>query len=320
MPDTSELPRYIDRPGGFDPALAGPYTQMGVNARAYLLRADKAALTAVCDRYLNLPGTTDEYQPLLPLAIFTMMNMSKVSAGDASLGFMHEIDGGFILPVLRKSRTNPLDFSPALFMPYLWVNNHWPMVTGREVFGFRKEVGLSFSDFDDDDQVTKAAQLSHIDAFVVPKLGAKLEVKRLVEVDASSLAEPSSVWRTLDEIVDDVLQGASAFTLQTIKLALSILNPGAALHVPVVFLKQIRDAYQPDRACFQEVFRAGGRVPLANFSASLLSGQHWLTIHDYASHPLVRELGLENVDPAGRVRAALALETNLDFDVDLPRK
>jgi hypothetical protein len=62
--------------------------------------------------------------------------------------------------------------------------------------------------------------------------------------------------------------------------------------VPMIFLKQIRDARQPTRACYQSIhtanfhvtgFRGAGRMP----------GEPTLLLEDFDNVPICRELGLD---------------------------
>lgn len=315
------LPPYVERSSGYDLALAGPYHQRGVTLRAFALRGDRDALQATCDRYLNVPGSGEyEYRPLGHTVLLTMLNMTRVSAGDASLGYMHEIDGAFQFPVLRYAKGDILPNGVATFMPYLWVNSDWPMVTGREVLGFRKEVGTSFSD-GDDSRVTSAADLTHVDAWVIPSRGAALENRRVVDLKSAG-ASRGPAWEhplALIRGVADALAGdLSHFALDAI-LHLFPSLMADSLTVPVAFLKQLRDARDGTRACYQQVFEANGKLPLSGFRGAWpLFGQHTVTIQDFVSHPILAELGLSQKAGAQTFTAEYAFEVDFDFDMELP--
>ena len=62
--------------------------------------------------------------------------------------------------------------------------------------------------------------------------------------------------------------------------------------IPVVSLKQYRDAVSPDRACYQAIVNAVMRITKYH-GGGLLMGRYEVKIHDYASTPIVQELGLK---------------------------
>ncbi|MBX3272236.1 MAG: NAD(P)-binding protein [Sandaracinaceae bacterium] len=321
---STQLPPYVERPTGYDLALAGPYHQRGVTLRAFALEGDPAALQATCDRYLNRPGSPWIYRPLGRTVLLTMLNMEHVSAGDPSLGYMHEIDGAFQMPVLRYAPGAKLPSGVATFMPYLWVNNDWPMITGREVLAFRKEIGTSFSD-GDDTKVTHARALTHVDAWVIPARDSELVNRRVFEI-RSGKSERGAPWATPTELLRGVAQGlvkdAALFAEEEIAHLLPETLEGGGLRVPTVFLKQLRDAYDNSRAVVQEVFVADGVLPLSGLRGAWpLIGEHHVWLADFASHPIAQELGLGNGGGQGAqtLDVKFAFEVDFDFDMELPK-
>jgi hypothetical protein len=311
------LNRYIDRLGGYDLALAGPYQQQQVTWRIFVLSARHDALQATCDRYLN-QGGNEHYVPFLPvegLVLLTMLDMQRVSAGTQALGFMHEIDCAFQIPV----RTNG-SLTPRVFMPYVWVNDVWPMVTGRDSFGFRKEIARSFSDHPDDDAVSGAYELTHVDGSVIPNPGDKLQRRRLIDIAgppaAPALPAAGNPHGFLRELWQTLLATEGAILAEL----LALLDPGKPTLSPrVVFLKQLRDTFMQDRACFQQVFEAAFQLNVADFKGAQRqpADEFKITVQSYASHPIVEELGLAEL---GEQQATLTpkLVVDLAWDFSLP--
>ena len=85
--------------------------------------------------------------------------------------------------------------------------------------------------------------------------------------------------------------------------------------MPIVLLKQIRDAQTPMHACFQAVQLADFQV-LGFRGAGQLPGSHSLQIQELANEPLRRELGFA-ADP---VPAVTAFWVDFDFEVTVSQE
>ena len=82
--------------------------------------------------------------------------------------------------------------------------------------------------------------------------------------------------------------------------------------IPMVFLKQIRDAVQPATACFQSVQELP--IKMTRFrDACLYFHPYEIVFQDWASHPLRADLGL----PAGPIPVAMAYWAAFDFEIGL---
>lgn len=313
-------PTYIVNSNDYDLCLRGPYRQEGVTLRAYVFDADRDKLQKTCNRYLNDVLGDKVYKPIAGTVLLTMLNMETVTATPEDLGYMHEIDGAFQFPVVRlKDLEARKGLGFAAFMPYLWVNSDWPLVTGRESFGFRKGLGTSFSD-GDDDQVTHAAQLTHIEGWVTPAKKSQLIKARIVDIHHDEKT-PSKSWASLAAAVKDIgAELLKGFPFEEMgqdgfeRASSGLLGPDG-VKLPVAFLKQHRDAFHPGLACHQRVFEANGFIPFKSFrGGGILPGNHSVTLHDHDSHPIRTELGLPN----GPLKPRFAFELSFDFDMLLP--
>lgn len=309
---------YIDRPTGYDLALAGPFRSQGANARVYVLQANVGALTNTCNRYLNSRGGPDIYLPLGGLAVLAMVNIANVTAGDPTLGSMHEIDCAFMFPVLRFVAGFPIPVEVGVFMPYLWVDNDWPVITGREVLGFRKEIGTSFTN-GDDRAATSGADLQHIDCWVVPARGNALSVQRIVEIDPAALAQTTTApWASAAEALGQIIQAAQGF-VPAVGFLTSILS-GLTVTSPIVFLKQFRDERNQALACYQRVILADCGIPLGTLHGGLLPGRPQVRITSYESHPVALELGIGTMGMGAQtLTSEFAFEAQFDFAVGVAR-
>ena len=317
------LPKYINRPTGYDLALPGPYYQRDVTLRCYGFGADKAALQAMCDRYLNIEGATCRYAPLSHHALMVFANMEKVTCGDPEMGSMHEIDAALFVPVLRYEPGHILPQGVAIFMPYLFVNTDWALVTGREGgLAFRKNLGLSFFDKTNATGVPTANFLNHVEAWVVPErdVNSRLVPQRVIELtgdheDAVIKDSHESPAKIMEQVVESIAEHLAEDLLGLLKGLVLASHPKASAKLAVVFLKQYRDAIDSTTAAMQEVFSADGELPLADFrGGGFISGDHKLKFGDPVSHPIASELGVPADTP---IDVEFAFELDCDFNMAL---
>ncbi len=326
------LPDYVNRPTGYDLALRGPYLQQGVTMRCYAIKAQKNALSAMCERYLNGPANqTVRYTPFSSHVMVVFADMPRVSAADPSLGYMHEIDVSIFVPVLRHTGNSILPDGIAVFMPYLFVNNDWALITGREGgLGFRKNLGLSFSDQVPDlataDSATSggARFLNHVEAWTINQRGndSKLQRQRLIELtgdkhDANVGDQHASPGDLFKHVLEKMLGSLAEGLLDQVLHLMISMNPATGIHMPVVYLRQYRDAVQGDKAVLQSVFESKGFFPLNTYrGGGFLDGDHQISFANPVSHPIADELGVA-ADTALPVE--FAFELDCDFMMDIPR-
>ena len=79
-------------------------------------------------------------------------------------------------------------------------------------------------------------------------------------------------------------------------------------HIPLVFLKQFRDAQNTHRACYQRLIEAPLKVETF-FAGGIFLNSYTLNITSLASHPLAQNLGLN----AGEQRSTLGAWMQVDF-------
>src|SRR5512142_2957497 len=94
---TEQSPDYLDAGSDF-PVFRGPYLQKDAQLAAFLLPADLAALTALCDETLNrVPNSPFEYVPLMSnlLVVYADMLVSSLEERAAAVGRIPETEVGF---------------------------------------------------------------------------------------------------------------------------------------------------------------------------------------------------------------------------------
>lgn len=328
------MPVYISRPDDYELVLPGPYSMKGANARIYMMTADYGKMQATADRYLNAvapAGTT--YSPLGNVVVAGFMAIQEIRCDLPDLGFMHEVDCAFFIPLIKWRWGWPSDL--AFFSPYLFVNNSWAMATGREAHGFRKDVAVSFSELDVndlDEWEHRAGDLSHIDAWAMETRSAstRLAIHRLVELEApapppSSSALVAAFPMLVQALLGDLgplgrslssLPAPSGFASWTEvvvgriidKLTTTGPSGEAALRLPMVFLRQYRDPATPVQADVQSLVEADLVAPFSSMSGELLGGDFTLRFYAKASHEIAEELGLSAAESS-----RLTVDANLDF-------
>jgi hypothetical protein len=317
----SELPPYIRRGG--DVVLEQPFAQTGVRSFVFLLHADTNALSALCDAQLNAVSRAAgvEYRPLAPLAALIaadIPHMQSARPPDADKGWISEKDVAFWIPVCA-GRDDGGRFVPervVWFLPYIWVDNPPAMANGREIYGFPKEAGrIAIPRPGDAFEITA-------EALVIPHYGKASEtvVRQLVHVTPSSagalgqlVSQGQALRDLLGTLAGTLLRAIAGGTLDG-DVVRDLIQDALHERVPMVFLKQFRDAERPDRACYQAIVEANARV--TRFAGGgPIPGAHRVHVADWDSHPIVRDLGLEGADPEVLVDAW----AEFDFEMEAGR-
>jgi hypothetical protein len=330
------MAQYITRPSGHDTTYVGPYTTTSASVRAYLLQGKFKALAATVDRYLGPvtpPGM--KFVPLGSRFFAVFGAMGNVVSSDPTLGSMREIDCSCLIPVLRLDGHIPTGI--ALFGPYLFVDIPQAMATGREVHGYRKELGTSFSDKDTFADAWKpdAADLTHIEGWAVAKNGDRLKRQRLVDVTAPPPGGAPIAWndpvQALVEILaavveglDDLVAAVATVLNDAGKLPSKLLSTALETLVKAMvadkkitgtaaFLRQFRHPQHTEQADVRQLVLAKTRVDLASVSVQKLPPGYAVTFHDMASHPFSTELGVKD---ATAVPSALTVEATCTFTLE----
>ncbi|MDX9990468.1 MAG: hypothetical protein RBS68_00335 [Anaerolineales bacterium] len=294
QPTPSEnLPAYLDLESGF-PVFRGPYLQKDAQLTAFLIPAELIALSALCDQTLNaVPDAAFRYIPLLSnlLLVQAEMLVSSLDERDAQVGLIPETEVSFWLLTIAMQETG-LGLVPhhlAWHIPYLLVDEANAIASGREVYGFNKQ-SADFEKATDAQSLRWSANVLGFERFGPDAIARK---ERLLEITSPAHEASASQWpdwrtaqgdlskRLRSEMGSDLDDGLLAFAAQT-----------ALENIPLVFLKQFRDARQPRKACYQalveaplqiQAFRGGGFFEQA--------GE--LSLHPLESHPLAQRLGLK---------------------------
>jgi hypothetical protein len=316
------MPYYVERGG--EVSLCPPGVAMGTRAYCFVLEADRTKLAEMFDRYLNEPSMgAVHYEPVGSLVILMFANIPHLSATlppDVRMGYMVERE---VAVWTLGYDTVRQQFS--MFNPYMIVNHPWAMAMGREVYGFPKQLGVVT--LPDDGKPDKyALDLPGVEQWGPDNEFACQRFLAVIESGAETAAPPrcfSSQGELVAATAEIVLAHHSEISLDMTGQSFGsraerdakLLEVLSFETLPIVLLKQIRDARTPMHACFQAVQLADFSV-LGFRGAGELPGRHSLQIQELANEPLRRELGFA----AGPVPAVTAFWVDFDFEVTVSKE
>ena len=313
------MPPYIQRGG--EVVYAPPGVATGVRMYAFLIRADTPHLQRMYNRYLNDPsGGIVDYEPAGPLIVLNFTTLKQIGAltpPDNERGYFSENE----VAIWSLGYDSQHD-RYSTFVPYMFVDQGSAMAMGREVYGFPKQLGA----------ITMPTSDERPDIFRLETPGVEIWGKHeqftpqhLITVtqtepdappyqnDFSSqahlVAEIASIMAEDPGVVDAIERGDPADRLKHAARAAELL---ASETLPMVFLKQIRDAATPLLACFQAIHAADFKVT-GYRGAGHLPGEYRIDIADLANEPFRRELGL----PAGPLTPVGAFWVDFDFELSV---
>jgi len=324
----SPYPKYIERADG--QAFNQPYEIKGTKMYAFVVEGSMAKLQEVCDKYLNDPNNGEiEYRPAMNYLILTFNkidSLSSINPPDYDKGTVFEEEAIFWMLTVVGKRVGPLFIAERLawFMPYLYVNNSPILVSGREVYGFFKQLGtFQIPDLNQEPDLLTVDTLVFKDFSPTSKsIDARLlEVKR---VSTGEKHEAIKTWDTFEEAVRAIaslLFDNDEIIFPGLQLPFNLLEYLLAKIVPLVTLKQIRDVENSKKACYQALIESP--MQLQTFHGGKLFGfnnfgdQFQLKINNFASQPIVQDLGLyKGYSPGSEsinIPVKLGFVLNFDF-------
>jgi hypothetical protein len=293
-------PNYIDDGVGL-PVPRGPYMSRSARIAALVLEADRTQLEVFCDTYLNVPmGGHIRYRPLLGriLLTFTDLQGDLLDHQERNIGRVREAEVTFWVPVVAMKQAIGGLYVPtglAMFVPYLFVDNSFALVAGREVQGFFKSIGY-FQHLPDVRNPEFSLDTLAFKTFGPDQEGGIQRLMRVERIQGQPAVAQTQLWsggeEAFREIVHLLTENQSgdvthSWLDETLNLFVHVTKP----EVPVVFLKQFRSVEDTTKACYQAVVEAPGRVTDFHHGG-LLQGEYRLILEDLQSHPIAQRLGL----------------------------
>lgn len=266
-------PEYISRIGRGEQAMPFPGVMNDADMTVFVLKGDKAASQALVDRYLNGPCRTPGKYEVDTDAVLVSFMDAKMTSGGASVGWLPDKECAIWIGLKSGGRR-------LFWMPYIVVDTSIAMVTGREIWGFAKELGrMQLS------PTSWTAFATTFDPLDTTTEGAEGAVVVAREVAPAGLI--GGIVHTLTGFL-----GAAAGHL--VDELFGVPEP------LVVNLKQLRDATVPGKACYQSIVESRFRIDDFK-TASVLTGTYEVRFPPHASHTIASDLGLHRVNTPSAV-------------------
>jgi hypothetical protein len=306
-----KMQTYIDRGGEL--VYQPPFVAEGVEYYGFILDADKGKLQELCDRYLNAPiGGGRRFLPaggFVLLACCNLSSLRSITPPYNNFGRFAEREVAFWVLVIDKVKERLY-----WFLPYIFVDNTYAMAMGREVYGFPKSVGTIVIPPSPD----QAADLS-LETLVVKKYPplSKGEVLRLVQVRkaADVYSGPIGSWHDLGDLVKELVAflDDELDLFDDIRLFLRTTDDLLNLKIPMLFLKQIRDVVEPQKAAYQAIVETTPSSSKVH-EGRILGSNYDVAIAQCDSHPICADFGMK---PTGTLRSKINFYVKFDFEIGL---
>lgn len=319
-------PKYVDRGG--DMVVRHPIACSRTKMFSWLVDADWDALVRLCDRSFAEPsGGKVVVRPILPAVAVVSAEIQRGGSTDeldCNKGWARERDLGFWIPVARGRLQSDGDFEIeqiGWYLPYLFIDSGAAVLLGRESYGFAKSLAIC-------EMPNAAMQPSRfgVETQMLRTFDkdteAKVERLYLLErADGGPLGALASTVDTFGDMVGAASTrlvrhffGRSHLPVPTWELAKNLYASLRQGLVPMFFLRQFRDVADPQHACYQAIVEAA--CDITDWHGGGFLDEHVLTIHDTASHPVRKDLGL----PGGAIETGFGFWAELDFTVGLGKE
>jgi uncharacterized protein with NAD-binding domain and iron-sulfur cluster len=295
---SASLPAYVDTLGMGQVSAPPPGVFTGTKAWVFGAFGDRDAMQALAHRYIAAPTNgAITVETLGPLILFIFFNEERLTSPSQPIGWTPNHEFTITYPVILREPGHPLKTRLVLWSPMVLIDNARGMVTGRESWGFFKGLG----------QVVAPQDLSNnfvcsVDTVLFDKFDPQTEGREatLVKVTPTGdLSVPAELMQFAG--------GANHLCLEFLKLLANgvedpslfwgLIKDWAQHELPVVNLKQLRDAIDSSKACYQALTSCQLVVNELR-SLHLLKTECQITITPAQSHQLVELLGFKsNVVP-----------------------
>jgi uncharacterized protein with NAD-binding domain and iron-sulfur cluster len=315
-------PDYIDHGLGL-PVTRGPYLLKDAKMTTLFLKADYQQLEAVCNKYINDPlgNAPIQYRPLLPYVIlaYTDLTIRSLDEEARKVGWLPEIELSFWILTVALKRDGDLWLPDHLawYQPYLFVDDADAIATGREVYGFRKVIGQfqPVTDFQSPEFMVETLAFKTFSPETEGKMQWLLKVTRQAEPAQGEPVQWDS-GSAAHQAILRLLAGNETGHVEVdwLEEAINLFEHFIEPEVPIVLLKQFRDATNPWKACYQAIIETPAKLNAFYKGGLLQAGKYLVSLNDLASHPLAQELGLQMEQ--GQQEAIPGFWVNIDFTLE----
>ena len=338
-------PAYVERGGEI--AYRLPFRSAGAHIHFFFVQGDEECIRRHLDRTYNRPsGGAVSLAPAGPYVLLNFITVRRLTSGepDQALGGASEVEASIWVPALRRG------LGPDRLVwtvPYMFVDSGQAMASGREVYGYPKQIGnmeieelsdgtpdklwletLALRTYGRDELASRhrVLEVQRVGPHVPVPQASHDDMGRVVGRLRSLPPDPGEVFSFVRQVLDadegaEVPAPRGSSTPEAIKDRIDLAEIALRLYgdlfdckLRMILLKQFRSATDPQRACYQAILEVPHR--LAELTGWVLHGDRFdVTFDVLASQHMQEELGVSD----GAEQAAMAVSLNFDFEV-LPAK
>ncbi|MEQ8859043.1 MAG: acetoacetate decarboxylase family protein [Pseudomonadales bacterium] len=314
-----------------------PFDFTGVTMRFFPLKADFLALAKFCDAYLNIAADFAYFRPAMPYVMLCIVDYGRMSLEAGNLGWTSQNELLFSVPLewYRPVDGEWVFHDLAQVAPFIFVDNESSQIGGREVFGWPKVQGWFgpgvapwtrpprqprelmdletrvFRELYADERPEPRKLLTVIEqppfsfTTMPPELDSTLNP--LINLSKAMLGWSRLMMQSFESLTTPAMRGYSPIDRETLPnlatVAMRYVNVFTEnFQANTINLKQMRDASDPTRACYQALtnarmeilqFRRGGMLGDTTLATGDPCAGFSLRLHRYPSHPIIDTLGLD---------------------------
>jgi hypothetical protein len=316
MDRAKALPTYVSTYGYGEQVAEVPGLVYDATTYMFALASsDPAATQATVDHFLNAPAAGAVEYRVLGSHVFLSFLRARLTSIPEQIGWIPDHEAALWVPLLGTTGPDRADPRIVWWNPYLVLDNGVGTLTGREVWGFRKEIGAVAMPASDTDPMRFEARALVYDPLARATEGRQ-EILIAVERDGARGAldvawhDMKAAWREVRDLWE-TRQELEGLGVNLLELLCDVAKELAHHQVGIVNLKQFRDAEDCTRACYQAIIE--GPCTVKEFrGAGPLGGEFRVTIPEWQSHRIVGALGL----PGSELVAEFGWWVRMDFTAD----
>ncbi|QZA76780.1 NAD(P)-binding protein [Deefgea tanakiae] len=301
---TPSFPYIADQVGL--PILGQPYLFSDAKMATFLLDSQASALNQLLDTYINQPSEGQfEYRCLAVKGqAFSIMIMAQMTI-DASnptgkvYGKERYSELSFWIPCYDRKALARGEFKPALFLPFLFPDSFSAIATGREMFGFRKQLA-AFNYPNGELNVWHPQFTASTCGFKTLGADSIAQQYDFISLLAAEKDETvaDSAWRSTSEAATGMIEHlfGQQWTCAETGEVLGDIHADFLANCPALFIKQFPAIEGAQNAEVRSIASAPFQLQAFHGGFPWLKGlslkQFDLQLMRLASHPIVAQLGL----------------------------
>jgi hypothetical protein len=307
----ASLPKYISFRGHGMSSVPVPITTTNATFYAFAFHSDPTLVQQLVDATLNQVAPDEHHYVVLGQHVLLCYMHCEHCVSPANIGWQGDHETAFFVPLMQLSDDWP-PVKLVLWVPYLFIDSPFGLLTGREVWGFNKTYGTTAMPLDPSDPTTFVSD-TYLSATLDNRCPVEFETLLALgrEGALGALVPTLHDTRALAEAIDREL-GPWTVTWKGKERAIDFPQYFWNVTVPFINVKQVRDATFSRRAALMQLVETGIE-PTKILGAGLMPCGFDLTITPCQSHPIARDLGLLDANPDGTYPASFGLWVKMNW-------